>query len=125
MGQQSVTRKVDFAQVSLGGMLFAKNCAECHGAKGEGDANWRQADASGLFPPPPLNGTGHAWHHPQSVLHQVIKHGSSGGQGRMPAWREKLSDEEIAAVIAWFQAQWPDEVYAAWQQMDLRSRAGS
>lgn len=124
-GSQTLSREVDFMQLSRGGRLFAQNCAECHGASGEGAANWRQRDADGLFPAPPLNGTGHAWHHPQKMLHYVIKHGSPGGQGRMPAWKEKLDDEEIAAIIAWFQSKWPDEVYAAWYRTDQRTRSGS
>ena len=32
----------------------------------------------------------------------------------MPAWRGKLSDGEILAVIAWFQTHWPEEAYGAW-----------
>jgi len=36
----------------------------------------------------------------------------------MPAWRDKLSDDEIDDIIVWFQSRWPDQVYAAWQRMD-------
>ncbi|MDH5786199.1 MAG: cytochrome c [Chromatiales bacterium] len=118
-------REMNFAQVSQGGQLFIKHCAECHGAGGEGDPNWRVRDAEGMFPAPPLNGTGHAWHHPQKILFHVIKNGSPGGQGKMPAWKEKLSDEEILAIIAWFKSKWPDEVYEAWNQMNQRAEAGS
>jgi mono/diheme cytochrome c family protein len=124
-GSETILREVNFTQVSHGGRLFASHCAECHGAGGEGAANWRVRDAEGYFPPPPLNGTGHAWHHPQKVLHEVISNGSPGGQGRMPAWKDKLSEEEIEAVIAWFQSQWPDEVYAAWYQMNRGVEVGS
>ncbi len=34
----------------------------------------------------------------------------------MPAWREKLDEDQIVSVIAWFQDQWPDEIYTAWLQ---------
>lgn len=122
--ERPVAREMDFAKVTLGGRLYRQNCAECHGNSGEGDPNWRQRDAEGLFPPPPLNGTGHAWHHPRKMLHHVIANGSPGGQGRMPAWRDKLSDEEIDAIISWFQSKWPDQVYAAWQRMDRTAREG-
>ena len=117
-GGDSVSRQMDFAQVSQGARLFQKNCAECHGSDAQGDANWRQRDADGMFPPPPLNGTGHAWHHPREVLYEVIANGSPQGMGKMPAWRDKLSDEEIKAIIAWFQSKWPDQVYSAWYRMD-------
>ncbi len=119
-----VTRTVDFAQVSRGGKLYQQYCAECHGTSGEGAPNWRQRDADGLFPPPPLNGTGHAWHHPKAMLHYVIANGSPGGQGRMPAWKDKLSPEQINDIIAWFMSRWPDEVYQAWYRMDQRAMQG-
>lgn len=122
---QTILRETDFAQVTQGGKLFAKNCAECHGARGEGDPNWRARDAEGMLPAPPLNGTGHAWHHPQRMLQHVIKNGSPGGQGRMPAWKDRLSDEEITAIIAWFKSKWPDQVYAAWYQMNRKTETGS
>lgn len=118
-------RVESFQQVAQGGRLFRQYCAECHGQGGEGAPNWRQRDSDGMFPPPPLNGTGHAWHHPRSVLHAVIASGSPAGMGKMPAWEGRLNDGEIDAIIAWFQSHWPEEVYTAWQEMDERSRSGS
>ena len=110
-------------QVAEGGRLYAENCAVCHGQRGEGAANWRERAPDGRFPPPPLNGTGHGWHHPLRALYTVIKTGSPGGQGNMPAWGGKLSDEEIVATIAWFQSKWPKDIYDAWHQRDQQSRA--
>lgn len=120
----AVNRQIDFAEVSRGAKLYQKNCAECHGSVGQGAPDWRQRGADGMFPPPPLNGTGHAWHHPRRMLHHVIANGSPGG-GNMPAWGDKLSDEDIGAIISWFQSKWPDQVYAAWERMDRQSREGS
>lgn len=122
--QQSQAREVDFAKVAHGARLYQMNCAECHGSKAQGAPNWRERDADGMFPPPPLNGTGHAWHHPKKMLHYVIANGSPGGQGNMPAWGDKLSDEEIDAIIAWFQSKWPDQVYAAWYRMNQAKQNG-
>lgn len=122
---KTIQRVVDFAQVSRGGVLYAKHCAECHGVQGEGAANWRQRDAEGMLPAPPLNGSGHTWHHPYSTLYEVISEGSPAGMGNMPAWRGKLRDVEIEAVIAWFQSQWPDEVFASWYQTNQRAMAAS
>jgi len=119
---ESAPRGWSFGQVHRGGVLFARNCATCHGGNAEGALNWRHRGPDGRFPPPPLNGTGHAWHHPKAVLHDVIKNGSPSGQGNMPAWRDRLTDEQIDDIIAWFQSQWPNEVYNAWYQMDQRSR---
>lgn len=117
-------RTMDPSQVARGGVLYRKNCAECHGENGEGAPNWRQRDSDGMFPPPPLNGTGHAWHHPRPMLHYVIANGSPGGQGKMPAWKEKLNSEQINDVIVWFMSRWPDEVYQAWYQMNQRAAQG-
>lgn len=112
-----------FDQVSAGARIYQENCATCHGKKAEGAENWRKAGADGKYPAPPLNGTGHAWHHPLNILFHTIKNGSPGGQGNMPAWGEKLSDEEIIATIAWIQSKWPREIYQNWVQRDAAARS--
>lgn len=116
-------RWYDFAQVTRGGRLYAEHCAMCHGRQGEGAADWRRRGPDGKSSPPPLNGTGHAWHHPLALLYRVIMNGSPGGQGNMPAWKDKLSREESVSIIAWFQSQWPDKIYGAWYARDQQARA--
>ena len=113
---QPIERWYAFEQVSKGAVVFQQNCAACHGAQAEGAPNWRKLGPDGRYPAPPLNGSGHGWHHPLRILFQVIKNGSPGGQGNMPAWKDKLNEDEMVAVIAWFQSLWPEEVYAAWKQ---------
>lgn len=117
-----VVRQHDFEQVQRGAQLFQQSCAQCHGQQGEGAPNWRQRNADGKFPPPPLNGSGHTWHHPMQALKFTIKNGTEKIGGSMPAWKGKLSDEEINDIIAWFQSKWPDEIYSAWYQNDQRAR---
>lgn len=109
--------------VSRGAVVFQEQCASCHGKEGQGSVVWRQVGADGKFPPPPLNGTGHAWHHPFRVLGSQIKFGAPGGQGSMPGMAEILSDQDIVDVIAWFQSKWSDEIYAAWLAREQQSRA--
>ena len=105
-------------QVKTGGSVFQANCAVCHGAEAQGlAADWKLRTADGSFPPPPLNGTAHAWHHPRSVLVQQISRGGIPLGGKMPAFKGKLSDEEILAAIAYFQSFWPEHIYAQWQKM--------
>lgn len=122
----SIKRWYGFEHVSIGGEVFQENCAVCHGKAGEGAPNWKSFGSDSKLPAPPLNGTGHAWHHPLKILLHVVKNGSPGGQGNMPAWGGKLSDAEILAAIAWFQSQWPDPLYAAWRQREgaVASRRG-
>ena len=107
-------RQLEFGKVVQGGRLFQQHCATCHGERAQGTVNWQQRDAQGFLPPPPLNGTAHAWHHSREVLNELILNGSADGRGRMPAWKGKLSIEEIDAIIAWIQSKWPDEIYQAW-----------
>jgi mono/diheme cytochrome c family protein len=101
-----------------GQQVFSQNCASCHGEQAQGlEANWRQRLADGSLPPPPLNGTAHAWHHPLSVLVQVISDGGIALGGKMPAFDEILSEEQKRAAIAYFQSFWSDEIYQQWLQM--------
>lgn len=119
-----VVRTTDAAQVARGKTLFAQHCAGCHGNNAQGDANWRQRHPDGTFPPPPLNGSGHAWHHSHAWLHEVI-HSGTVPQGRMPAWGATLSDQQIDDIIAWLQSLWPDDVYATWREMEQRNRTAN
>ena len=111
---QSVSRNFDFAQLSRGEQLFRQNCAMCHGDEAQGAKNWQQAGPDGKYPPPPLNGTAHTWHHSKKVLVDVIQNGTQRLGGNMPAWKDKLSEEEIDAIINWFQSKWSDQVYTVW-----------
>jgi mono/diheme cytochrome c family protein len=115
--------KVDPVRIKLGRQLFLKNCTVCHGFNAEGAADWRQRDKDGKYPAPPLNGTGHAWHHPQKALIYTIKNGTAALGGNMPGWKDRLSDHEIESIIFWFQSQWPDELYQAWARRDRESLA--
>ena len=115
-------RTMDFTQITRGGKLFQENCAKCHGKQAQGAPDWQKMDANGKFPPPPLNGTAHAWHHPRAVLVDTIIKGTVKQGGNMPAWKDRLSEEQINDIIAWFQSKWSDEIYSAWYEMDQRSR---
>ncbi|MFN3162747.1 MAG: c-type cytochrome [Pseudohongiellaceae bacterium] len=106
------------AQVESGAGIFQQHCASCHGREAEGlVADWRARQADGSLPPPPLNGSAHAWHHPLPVLLQVINDGGAPYGGKMPAFAEQLSATEKRAAIAYFQDFWDDEIYQQWLQM--------
>ena len=120
--QQVVERWYTPENVARGAIVYAENCAVCHGQNGQGTENWRERTADGKLPPPPLNGTAHTWHHPIRVLGSQIKFGTPGGMGTMPGFADKLSDQQIVDVIAWFQDKWPDRIYAAWLDIETRSR---
>ena len=105
-------------QVENGSTIFKENCSECHGAQAGGKVvNWKQKLQDGSFPPPPLNGSAHAWHHPRSVLLGVINDGGLAYGGKMPAFKDILGNEEKLAAIAYFQNFWDDEIYRQWEVM--------
>ncbi|MDH5546365.1 MAG: cytochrome c [Gammaproteobacteria bacterium] len=118
-GARKIKPVFDRQKVDKGFVIYSAHCQKCHGVNAVGAENWRESDASGKFPPPPLNGTGHAWHHPTKVLKEVIENGTLPN-GNMPAWRDKLSEQDIDNVITWFQSLWPMQVYHAWQDINDR-----
>ena len=101
----------DAAKVSLGANVYAQHCAACHGAKLEGQPNWRQKLPNGRMPAPPHDETGHTWHHPDEVLFGITKHGVAayappGYQSDMPGFASQLSDDEIWAALAFIASHW-------------------
>lgn len=116
--QLDVERWNSAEQVALGRQVFAQNCALCHGKEAQGTvSDWREKLEDGSFPPPPLNGSAHAWHHPQEVLLRVIDYGGEAMGGKMPAFIDVLGQGEKLATIAYFQSFWTDETYKKWIKM--------
>lgn len=101
-------------QLAKGEQLFQQKCASCHGANAELTIDWKKTDANGKYPPPPLNGTAHAWHHSLKQLSETIQRGGILLGGIMPAFRSELSDADIDAVISYFQSKWPEQTYRKW-----------
>lgn len=105
----------DDEAVAKGAALYAENCAACHGAALEGEKDWRERNADGSFRAPPHDETGHTWHHPDAQVFAITKHGTeavTGGavQSTMEGFGDRLSDDEILAVLAFIKAQWPQEI---------------
>ena len=98
-----------------GKLVYAENCASCHGLALEGQANWRQRDPDGYLPAPPHDKTGHTWHHSDSYLFLMTKYGIEKMIGRkypnnMPAYKDKLTDEEIIAALSYIKSTWPSRI---------------
>ena len=115
---------VNPAQIAQGAELYAQHCASCHGARLEGQPNWRQRLPNGRLPAPPHDESGHTWHHPDSVLFGITKYGlvplyaPPGYQSDMPGFGGRLSDEGIRAVLAYIESHWTaTELRAARAQM--------
>jgi len=114
---------LDPVRIVRGAEVFRQNCASCHGERAQGVFNWQKPGADGKYPPPPLDGSAHAWHHPFAQLKQTIQEGTLRLGGSMPAWKGKLSEADTEAVIVWFQSLWPEQIYAAWLDIDRRAHA--
>jgi mono/diheme cytochrome c family protein len=102
-------------QVATGAAIFAANCATCHGELAQGlAADWQARLPDGSYPPPPLNGSAHAWHHPLAQLLQVIETGGIPYGGNMPPFAGQLDRDAMLAAVAFFQSQWSEEIYQNW-----------
>lgn len=112
-------RWYDEELVQKGEIVFKTHCASCHGEKAQGlYKDWQEPLADGNYPPPPLNGTAHAWHHPISILSQYVYFGGEKYGGVMPGFKGKISQKEAVAAIAYFQSFWSDEMYNTWLRND-------
>jgi thiol:disulfide interchange protein DsbC len=102
-------------QIEQGRAVFQEHCASCHGGEAQGLVeDWQTADENGRYPPPPLNGSAHAWHHALPVLRRTIHKGNVELGGQMPGFVDKIGELDTDAAIAYFQSFWSDEVYATW-----------
>jgi mono/diheme cytochrome c family protein len=119
----------DTTLVAEGAKVYAAHCAACHGSKLEGQANWRERDASGRLPAPPHDPSGHTWHHADAQLFAIVKHGVAKAAGmpdyasNMPPYDGTLSDRQIVAALSWIKAQWPADIRARHDQINERAAA--
>ena len=112
----------------VGARIYAQQCAACHGAKGEGQPDWRDRGPDGLLPAPPHDASGHTWHHPDEQLFAITKQGLArlinqpDYRTAMPIYGGVLSDDEIVAVLSWIKAQWPLEVRQRHDEINVQYR---
>ena len=112
----------------VGARIYAQQCAACHGAKGEGQPDWRDRGPDGLLPAPPHDASGHTWHHPDEQLFAITKQGLArlinqpDYRTAMPVYDGVLSDDEIVAVLSWIKAQWPPEVRQRHDEINVQYR---
>ncbi|MCK9376321.1 MAG: cytochrome c [Syntrophobacterales bacterium] len=81
--------------------VFEDNCAQCHRANGQG--------LPGTFPA--LDADLFVAGKPQAVIATVLN-GRKGHLGRMPAWKDKLDDRQIAAVVTYIRHAWSNRAPA-------------
>ncbi len=111
--------------VAAGAGLYQKHCASCHGAKLEGQPNWKQRLENDRLPAPPHDQTGHTWHHTDALLFKITKLGTKAIAGDdyetdMRGFGSELSDDEIIAVLSYIKSTWPAEIRKRHDQMNKR-----
>jgi len=108
-------KQPDTADPVLGQPLYQENCASCHGAKLEGEPNWRSSTDDGTLPAPPHDETGHTWHHGDDLIFNYTKLGGQAALAQsgitnfnsgMPGFEEQLSDDKIWHIIAFIKSNW-------------------
>jgi mono/diheme cytochrome c family protein len=81
--------------VKPGQEVFEANCAQCHRSNGEG--------IPATFPA--LNKNSFVVGDPTPVIATVLN-GRKGSLGKMPTWKDKLDDQQIAAVVTYIRQAW-------------------
>jgi mono/diheme cytochrome c family protein len=81
-----------------GRALFQKNCQRCHGAKGVGDGPDADPDHMADMD---LTNPKRASRNPDGVIFYKVWNGRS--KPKMPAFKEKLSKEQVWTIIAYVQ----------------------
>ena len=117
----------DARLVIVGKPLYEQHCASCHGAKMEGQPNWRIRMANGRLPAPPHDDSGHTWHHSDQVLLNITFNGlvpgvtaPPGYQSDMPAYKGILSEQQARAVLAYIKTFWSEQSLKT--QMEITRR---
>ena len=101
--------------IAKGKIIYENNCVSCHQVNAIGAENWKNLDEDGHRKAPPLNGTGHTWHHDDATLHNIIKYGLAklvkNYEGKMLGYEDNLKDKDIDSVLSYIKNFWPDNVY--------------
>ena len=88
------------SRVDAGELLYAQNCAACHGP----------VQGPAAIPIAPVHGdAGHTWHHPDRLLFDWTLDRPPLAT-IMPAFRGTLSEEEVLAVLAYIKSTWLPEI---------------
>jgi mono/diheme cytochrome c family protein len=103
---QTSTVALTEATIQEGAVLYAQNCARCHGSTGLGDGEAGRA----LNPSPAL--LAYMINMPMAVDEYLLWTISEGGKPLgtdMPAFKGKLEPEEIWKIIAFMRAGFPEQ----------------
>ena len=94
--------------------LYTNNCVSCHMENLVGNPDWKSGvDEDGQRLPPPLNGTGHTWHHSPDQLFQIIRYGykklDPNYKGKMLG-NDGFSEGDVWSILVYIKSLWPEEI---------------
>lgn len=110
--------ELDNREILAGRILYAENCAACHGANLEGQPDWRSQGEDGVLPAPPHDVSGHTWHHDNAMLFDYTKIGGKAAlaamgvvdfNSGMPGFKGVISDDAIWNILAYIRSTWPEK----------------
>jgi mono/diheme cytochrome c family protein len=109
--QAETGKQPDSRSVARGKQLYDAHCVACHKRDGVGEPTvpWSIRRA-GFIEAMPLNETSHAWHHGDEQLIDMILDGTSRSRTRMPVWRNILSEQNAADLVAYMKSLWSDRI---------------
>ena len=119
--------------LARGAALYAENCAACHGANLEGEAEWRSPDADGILPAPPHDDSGHTWHHTDELLFTYVwlggeetqrRMGISDPKSAMPGFRDSLTEADVVHVLNFIKSRWSERSRTYQQKITRQSQSG-
>jgi cytochrome c5 len=92
----SFTERTELPLVDISGReVYSQHCSKCHGADGQGDTELgRKYEVPNI-----ANAKWQKRHSDQKITKAIIK-----GEGDMPAFGEKLSKEQITALVGYIRS---------------------
>lgn len=97
--------------VKQGQQIFADNCTDCHLKTGQG--------LPGTFPA--LDKDPFVVGDPKPVIATVLN-GRRGTLGQMPTWKDKLDNQQVAAVVTYIRQAWSNRAPAVTPEMAAEVR---
>jgi S-disulfanyl-L-cysteine oxidoreductase SoxD len=114
----------DNIKVGLGKHSYRLYCASCHGRALQGQPLWQLKDKDAGRRAPAHDASGHTWQHSDEALFQITKYGRfasmPAGPSRMPAFKDRLTDDQILAIIAFIKRSWPIGLRASQAMLNPR-----